>query len=71
MREARKTQHSLRENWLDLGHANELRTISRLLDDHPKIAGLFDDNGVPHRDLHHFSTAFLRMLFRVPGAPTI
>jgi IS5 family transposase len=40
MREARKTQHSLRENWLDLGHADELRTISRLLDDHPKIEEL-------------------------------
>jgi IS5 family transposase len=40
MREARKTQHSLRENWLDLGHADELRTISRLLDDHPRIEEL-------------------------------
>jgi hypothetical protein len=40
MREARKTQHSLRENWIDLGHADELRTISRLLDDHPSIEEL-------------------------------
>src|SRR6478752_7196108 len=40
MREARKNQHSLRENWLDLGHADELRTISRLLDDHPRIEEL-------------------------------
>ena len=40
MREARKTQHGLRENWLDLGHADELRTISRLLDDHPRIEEL-------------------------------
>ncbi len=37
MREARKTQSSLRENWLDLDHADELQTISRLLDDHPRI----------------------------------
>ena len=40
MREARKTQHSLRENWLDLGHADELRIISELLDAHPRIAEL-------------------------------
>jgi IS5 family transposase len=40
MREARKTQHSLRENWLDLGHAAELRTISELLDNHPRIEEL-------------------------------
>jgi transposase, IS5 family len=40
MREARKTQPRLREIWLDLGHADELRTISRLLDDHPRIEEL-------------------------------
>jgi transposase, IS5 family len=37
MRKAQKTQPSLRENWLDLGHAAELQAISRLLDDHPRI----------------------------------
>jgi IS5 family transposase len=40
MREAQKTQPSLRENWLDLDHAAELQAISRLLDDHPKIEDL-------------------------------
>jgi IS5 family transposase len=40
MREARKTQHSLRETWLDLDHAKELQAISHLLDDHPRIADL-------------------------------
>jgi IS5 family transposase len=40
MREARKTQHSLRETWLDLDHAKELQAISHLLDDHPRIAEL-------------------------------
>jgi IS5 family transposase len=40
MREAQKTQPSLRENWLDLDHAAELRAISRLLDDHPRIEEL-------------------------------
>jgi IS5 family transposase len=40
MREARKTQGSLHETWLDLDHARELQTMSRLLDDHPKIAEL-------------------------------
>jgi IS5 family transposase len=40
MREARKTQPSLPENWLDLHHARELQTISRFLDDHPKLAEL-------------------------------
>ncbi len=40
MREAQKTQPSLRENWLDLDHAAELRAISRLLDDHPRIEAL-------------------------------
>jgi hypothetical protein len=39
MREAQKTQPSLRENWLNLDHAAELQAISRLLDDHPKIEG--------------------------------
>jgi transposase, IS5 family len=38
MREARKTQPSLTESWLDLDHAKELQTISRLLDEHPTIA---------------------------------
>src|SRR5713101_1798003 len=40
MREARKTQGSLCETWLDLDHSRELRAISRLLDEHPKIADL-------------------------------
>ena len=40
MREARKTQPRLRESWLELSHADELRTISRLLDDHPRIEEL-------------------------------
>ncbi|MGH9564480.1 MAG: ISNCY family transposase [Candidatus Angelobacter sp.] len=40
MREARKTQGSLCETWLDLDHSRELRAISRLLDEHPKIAEL-------------------------------
>jgi IS5 family transposase len=40
MREARKTQDTLRENWLELDHAQELQAISRLLDEHPKVAEL-------------------------------
>lgn len=40
MREARKTQGTLRETWLDLDHAKELHAMSLLLDDHPKIAEL-------------------------------
>jgi transposase, IS5 family len=40
MREARKIQYTLRENWLDLDHAKELKAISRLLDEHPKVAEL-------------------------------
>jgi IS5 family transposase len=40
MREAQKTQPSLRENWLDLDHAGELQAISRLLDEHPRIEEL-------------------------------
>ena len=40
MREARKTQSSLRETWLDLDHAKELEAISRVLDDNPTIAEL-------------------------------
>jgi transposase, IS5 family len=40
MREARKTQESLRETWLDLDHAKELEAMSRVLDDNPKIAEL-------------------------------
>jgi len=38
MREARKTQDSLRETWLELDHARELQAMSRVLDDNPKIA---------------------------------
>jgi transposase, IS5 family len=40
MREARKTQDTLREPWLDLDHAKELAAMSRVLDDNPKIAEL-------------------------------
>jgi len=40
MREARKTQDTLRETWLDVGHAKELAAISGVLDDNPKIAEL-------------------------------
>jgi IS5 family transposase len=40
MREARTTRPTLRETWLDLDHAKELEAISRVLDDHPKIAEL-------------------------------
>jgi IS5 family transposase len=40
MRETRKTQPGLRENWLDLDHAAELQAISQLLDDHPRIEEL-------------------------------
>jgi IS5 family transposase len=40
MREARKSQDSLRETWLDLDHARELQAMSRVLDDNPKIAEL-------------------------------
>lgn len=40
MREARKTQETLRETWLDLDHAKELETMSRVLDDNPTIAEL-------------------------------
>lgn len=40
MREARKTQHTLRETWLDLDHAKELAAMSRVLDDNPMIAEL-------------------------------
>ena len=38
MREAHKTQHSLRETWLNLDHAKELAAMSRVLDDHPTVA---------------------------------
>lgn len=38
MREARKTQDSLRETWLNLDHAKELAAMSRVLDDNPTIA---------------------------------
>jgi transposase, IS5 family len=40
MREARKTQDSLRETWLDLDHAKELEAMSRVLDDNPTVAEL-------------------------------
>ena len=40
MREARKAQDSLCETWLALDHAQELQAMSRVLDDHPKIAEL-------------------------------
>lgn len=40
MREARKTQHSLRETWLDLDHAKELEAMSRVLDNNPTVAEL-------------------------------
>jgi IS5 family transposase len=40
MREARKTQSSLRETWLDLDHAKELEAMSRLLDANPTVAEL-------------------------------
>lgn len=38
MREARQTQPSLRETWLDHDHAKELEAMSRVLDDNPKIS---------------------------------
>jgi IS5 family transposase len=38
MREAHKTQHSLRETWLNLDHAKELAAMSHVLDDHPTVA---------------------------------
>jgi hypothetical protein len=40
MREARKTQSSLRETWLDLDHAKELESMSRSLGAHLTIAEL-------------------------------
>jgi IS5 family transposase len=40
MREARKIQDSLRETWLDLGHAKELKAMSCVLDDNPTVAEL-------------------------------
>lgn len=40
MREASKTQSTLRETWLDLDHAKELEAMSRVLDANPMIAGL-------------------------------
>lgn len=40
MREARKIQDSLREVWLDLDHAKELKAMSRVLDDNPTVAEL-------------------------------
>ena len=40
MREARKTQSTLRETWLDIDHAKELEAMSRVLDDNPTIAQL-------------------------------
>ncbi|HSS52209.1 MAG TPA: ISNCY family transposase [Thermoanaerobaculia bacterium] len=38
MREAHKTQPSLRETWLNLDHAKELAAMSRVLDDRPTVA---------------------------------
>jgi transposase, IS5 family len=38
MREARKTQSTLRETWLEIDHAQELVAMSRVLDDNPTIA---------------------------------
>jgi IS5 family transposase len=40
MREARKSQGTLRETWLDLDHAKELQAMSRVLDDNSTIAEL-------------------------------
>jgi transposase, IS5 family len=40
MREARKTQESLRETWLDVDHAKELAAMSRVLEDNPMVAEL-------------------------------
>jgi IS5 family transposase len=40
MREAYKIQDSLRETWLDLDHAKELKAMSRVLDDNPTVAEL-------------------------------
>lgn len=40
MREARKSQETLRETWLDLDHAKELQAMSRVLNDNPTIAVL-------------------------------
>jgi IS5 family transposase len=36
MRKTRRIQPTLMEPWLDMPHAKELQTISRLLDDHPR-----------------------------------
>ena len=40
MREAHKTQDTLRETWLDLDHAKELEAMSRVLDDNPTVGEL-------------------------------
>ncbi len=40
MRQAYQTQPKLRESWLDLDHARELKTISDLLDLEPRISEL-------------------------------
>ena len=40
MREARKTQESLRETWLDVDHAKELAAMSHVLEDNPMVAEL-------------------------------
>lgn len=40
MREAYKTQDSLRSTWLDLDHAKELEAMSRVLDANPTVAEL-------------------------------
>jgi hypothetical protein len=39
MREARRTQPSLTENWLDADHAKELQEVSRLLDEPLSMVG--------------------------------
>lgn len=40
MREARKTQGTLCETWLDVDHAKELAAMSRVLNDNPTVATL-------------------------------
>src|SRR5258708_149935 len=47
MREARKTQSTLRETWLDLDHAQQLKAMSRVLDANPTLPHL------PWRHLAH------------------
>ena len=40
MRKTRDFQPSLTYSWLDLDHAKELKALSALLDEHPKIPEL-------------------------------